>query len=390
MFAVSLCATVAEAAQLAGAHPLSDAEHAASALVSRNSSLLTWSDGRMAPRDPLVVLLEQCSQERLQALMSDLGCTMADMAAAGLTRSVHKMWMRANRLTSLAPQLTSGRFNTDKFVHECSRTQLHSITGAWTVEDAKTVLQSVRADICKLRRLVGNTHAVSAQPALRRMIAATSNGLCLSDAVQVVGETLGVDYASETLAVFAERLRQTSSLVLPVDIAAVLDPECVQTHTSHFSASNASGRVYITTNVAIDILSPPLVTEEDESGRYLVVNKVRGQMFLGASEHEVVEAELSMRMASVARCLFVERFNAEVQSTWLYKDDTVLQQCIENIRSVVWQCALCYCTPSTRVPLYDSPYGQCIMSAISSWGDRDTAKEGLWLYDRRRRTSTRA
>ena len=362
-------------ANVVGKNPYTSRQDAISELVSKNARTLSWrseTDEGWVPDklesalnnssdDAIDQIVELSGIEREIALthglvehisnMQNSSCTIESSAvgAAGSSTNLSdtQAVVTARRLgidTAPAARDGTGIAGVKSLIDDhvcittCLAVKVRRRFGTWTndaslgekvrIEIASSKEPTFDGAVSKLAEEFGTTlgqvlrmgsrgrlrHVVRAKPQVARSLPKTVPVTVREAAVSEANRTLGAD--SETT-----------------------DVDAVQTRTERSVTSRNSdmkyGRVYVTSNVAVDIGGRVDGISGDECGQYLVESKRRLSRFLGIPDYERIQMELYMRLFGMDRCLHVETFGDDHRDRWVLPDDALLSSITAALKSAV-------------------------------------------------------
>lgn len=399
--AFALFVPVSSVANLIGSNPHASVRDAVLQIVARNSRTFAWRDGakeREVTADDVDAVVARAETKDVRAVVRESGMSREDAVIRGLAAHLDDTVRAVRALTAVMPGFTSSTYDIAEVAKSMAADRTLSAARAAGIATgdaarADAGIEGVRAAVvdcavrvrsryAKMERLLG-PHAPGADltDGLRTAIASSHEstrdaavesvarefGTTLDDALRR-GAAAGLRRAVSADRTVADRLPQsvapaaetagnrafgTQSESRDVDAIAAL----VGHNVGHRNTAMKYARVYVTSNVAVDVGGRvDGVVMNAVGGAYVVESKRRVRAFLGVPEYERIQVELYMRMFGVRKCLHVEALNEERRETWIRRDNAILQGIAEGLCEAVREHVLPQCIPAVGARLVEDAF----------------------------------
>ena len=425
--ALTLDVLVHRAVELLGRSPFTPIQLAAGSVIADNAHAVLPLEPVSAAPEGMLDTITAASDDVVRGTLLATGVTEYQASIDGLVASALDAQREVWELARVLPRSLGDQTDTRTVVATLGNSELLRVSGQMNVfladlcdlDSVRSALTSVidrrRSLAVRIKRL--GFHAGSSREEVARSVrAAVSSARMTTGSVAKSVESVAALVRSnarvmvrrgayETLAramVAGEPL--PAGLPRPIETCArrVIYTEHVRRCSQWSARSNTcarSARIYITADVAIDILGAVLAEERDEDGRYIVDRKPRESRLLGVSRNETAQAQILMEMFDVARFKHIETHGTESSETWIPRaPPDVISAMVRDLRDVIRSRVLPRCSVTKGAPLRDicgHVHGEASQRAIESASSEDGAElpselDGLWRKDRCDHLSHRA
>jgi hypothetical protein len=387
--AFPLFVPVSSVAKLLGMNPYESVDDAISQTVSRNTRTFVWRDAQddTFVDDKLHLALAVASDETLDQVVQLSGLNREQALVRGLMAYLYSLMDKAVIIQKAIPGSVASEYDIVQHIESIGRHQTMILARALEIDTSPATrngtgydgvkaiivdrIEDIRAYNAKISRTFGSrTQATDLEIDVRIEIA-SSEEPTFDGAIGKIAEKFGTTLENVLRAgsrqILGNAIKRDPGVAktVPPELkrAAVSEANCsvgkrmekrdvdaLEEDTGHrIGARNSAmkyGRVYATSNVAVDIGGRVDGTSSDESGTYIVESKRRAERFLGVPEYERVQVELYMRLFGTNRCLHVETLGEDQRQRWLSPDDVLLASIVQGLRDVACSRILPRCMPT--------------------------------------------